>query len=101
MELKGFQRKYLSKLAHSDSPSVMLGMKGLTPELKRQTDEMLELKELIKVKFVDYKSSKKELTSRLAEAVDAELVRLIGNTAILYRMARKPEHRKIKLTNKK
>ena len=101
MELKGFQRSYLAKLAHDLQPAVMLGSKGLTEALVKQTDETIELKELIKVKFVDYKSSREELSRQLAEAVDAQLIRVIGHTAILYRQAREPEHRKITLPERK
>ena len=79
----------------------MLGAKGLTEALVRQTDEMLENHELIKVKFVDYKSSKDELSRQLAEATDAVLIRVIGNIAILYRRARDPEKRNIILPDKK
>ncbi|MBI9105959.1 MAG: YhbY family RNA-binding protein [Spirochaetales bacterium] len=101
MELKGYQRSYLTKLSHEINPSVMLGTKGLTEPLIRQTEEVIEHHELIKVRFVDYKKSREELSLELAKAVDAQLVRVIGNIAILYRMARIPEHRKIRIpTNK-
>lgn len=101
MELKGFQRSYLTKLSHNINPLVMLGTKGLTDELKAQTDEMLEHHELIKVKFQDYKSSRDELSRQLAEAVDADLVRVVGNVVILFRHARIPENRKIKIPDRK
>lgn len=101
MELKGFQRSYLMKLAHDISPLVMLGTKGLTDALINQTNEALEHHELIKVKFQDYKKSRKELTAQLTEATGSQLVKLIGNVAILFRHAREPEHRKITLPFKK
>lgn len=101
MELKGFQRSYLMKLAHDISPLVMLGTKGLTDALISQTNEALEHHELIKVKFQDNKKSRKELTMQLSEATDADLVRLIGNIAILFRHAREPEHRSITLPSRK
>ena len=101
MELKGYQRSYLTKLSHTINPSVMLGTKGLTDPLIKQTEDIIEIHELIKVKFVDYKKSREELSRELAKAVDAELIRVIGNVAILYRRARDPEHRKIKVPTKK
>ncbi|MDC7227425.1 MAG: YhbY family RNA-binding protein [Spirochaetales bacterium] len=101
MELKGFQRSYLAKLAHNIKPSVMLGAKGLTEALVNQTDEMLENNELIKVRFVDYKNSRDILSRQLAEATDAELIRVIGNIAILFRQARIPENRHIELPARK
>ncbi len=101
MELKGFQRSYLVKLAHNIKPSVMLGSKGLTEQLSKQTEVMLEQHELVKVKFIDYKKSRQELSEQLCRTVDAELVRIIGNVAILYRHAREPVHRNISLPEKK
>ncbi len=101
MELKGFQRRYLTKLAHDLKPSVMIGVKGLTEAVIRQTDDMLEHHELIKVKFIDYKSSKELITQKLCEFTDAEIIRITGNIASLYRMGREPEHRRINLPEKK
>ena len=101
MELKGYQRSYLTKLSHDINPSVMLGAKGLTEALVKQTEDVIEVHELIKVKFVDYKKSREELSRELAKAVDAELIRVIGNIAILYRQARTPENRKIKVPVRK
>lgn len=101
MELKGYQRSYLTKLSHSLNPSVMLGAKGLTEPLIKQTEETIEIHELIKVKFVDYKKSREDLSRELAKSVDAELIRVIGNIAILYRQARNPEHRTIRVPVKK
>ena len=101
MELKGFQRSYLMKLAHDIKPLVMLGTKGLTEEIILQTGEMLEQHELIKVKFQDYKSSRDELSRELAEKNDAELIKIIGNVTILFRQARIPENRKIKIPTRK
>ena len=101
MELKSFQRSYLTKIAHDIKPSVMLGANGLTEAVIKQTEDMLEQHELIKVRFVDYKRSKKELTISLCSSTDAELVRVIGNIAILYRQARKPDNRKLKVPVKK
>jgi RNA-binding protein len=101
MELKGYQRSYLTKLSHKIDPSVMLGAKGLTEPLIKQTAEAIEHHELIKVKFADNKKIREELSRELAKAVDAELIRVIGNIAILYRQAREPDHRKIKVPVKK
>ena len=101
MELKGYQRSRLLKLAHDLKPVVMLGSKGLSPEIISQTAEMLEQHELIKVKFVDYKKSRDELSAALASETDSALIRVIGNIAVLYRRARKPENRKITLPERR
>ncbi|HOE71384.1 MAG TPA: ribosome assembly RNA-binding protein YhbY [Deltaproteobacteria bacterium] len=94
--LTGAQRKYLRGLAHSLRPVVQAGKNGITPELLRAVDEALEHHELIKVKFVDFKEEKKELTEEIAERTSSEAVGLIGNVAILYR--RQPDEKKRKVS---
>lgn len=94
MELKGFQRKYLTKAAHSLSPVVMLGKNGLTDSLKAAVDEALDNHELIKLKFIDFKGDRHELSAKIAELTKSSLIRVIGNIAILYRMKEDRKERK-------
>ncbi len=58
--LKGSQRKYLRASAHSLKPLVMVGAKGVTPQLIGSVDLALKDHELIKVKFIEFKESKKK-----------------------------------------
>ena len=51
--------------------------------------------ELLKVKFNEYKDEKVELTNQICEYCDANLIRIIGNIAILYKPAEKEDDRKI------
>ena len=90
--LKGLQRSYLGKRAHGLRAVVMIGSQGLSHGIVKAVDAELENHEMIKVKFQDFKSSKKELTRELAEKTQAQVVRIIGNTAILYRY--QPDHDK-------
>ncbi len=101
MELKGYQRSYLTKLAHDIKPLVMIGAKGLTDAVVKQAEQVLELNELVKIKFVDFKSGRKEISVKLAALTHAELIRVIGNTAILYKKAVNPENRQISVPVKK
>jgi len=73
-----------------------VGRHGVTPELLRAVDEALESRELIKVRFVDFKGEKKELIREIAERTSSEAVGLIGNVAILYR--RQPDEKKRKIS---
>ena len=93
--LKGSQRKYLRAQAHHLKPLVMVGAKGVTPQLIGSVDLALTDHELIKVKFVEFKEAKKEIATEIAQATQSELVGLIGNIAILYRPNPDPEKRKI------
>ncbi len=95
--LKGSQRKYLRSQAHHLKPLVLIGAKGVTEQLLGSVDLALEDHELIKVKFVEFKETKKELSQEIAEATKSELVGLIGNIAILYRQHPQSDKRKIKI----
>jgi RNA-binding protein len=89
-------RNYLRKLAHDLNPVVMVGKNGINASVEEAVNQALISHELIKIKFIDFKSSKKDLTMQLAETVEADLISLIGNIAILFRQNRDPEDRKIK-----
>jgi len=89
-------RNYLRKLAHDLSPVVMVGKNGINASVEEAVNQALISHELIKIKFIDFKSSKKDLTLLLTEAVGADLISLIGNIAILFRQNRDPDDRKIK-----
>jgi RNA-binding protein len=92
--LKGSQRKYLRAQAHHIKPLVIIGVKGVTEQLLDSVDVALRDHELIKVKFSDFKESKKEISEEIAEATKSERVGLIGNIAIFYRQQPDPEKRK-------
>jgi RNA-binding protein len=92
-ELQGFQRSWLFKKAHSLKPVVMIGQNGLTPGVIETVGKALEDHELIKIKFQDHKGEKEMLAERAASANDAEIIRIVGNIAVLYRQNRKPENR--------
>ncbi len=59
--------------------------------------EALDHHELVKVRFMDFKEDKKELSATLAERCDAELITILGHQAIFFRQQRDPERRKIRL----
>ncbi|MBI9103309.1 MAG: YhbY family RNA-binding protein [Spirochaetales bacterium] len=97
MKITGRQRAYLSKKAHDLHPYVMVGGDGLTSAVIKAVEEALESHELIKVKFQDHKSARRELAPEMAVKTDALLVKIIGNVAVLFRTARDPEKRTISL----
>jgi RNA-binding protein len=95
--LKGSQRKYLRAQAHHLKPLVMIGTKGMTGQLLGSVDLALKDHELIKIKFLEFKEAKKEISEEIAKATKSELVGLIGNIATFYRQHPQSEKRKIKL----
>ena len=95
--VRGTQRKYLRGLAHSLKPVVQVGHEGLSEALLAAVVQALNDHELIKVRFGDHKTERRELSRQMADSVGADLVGLIGHVAILYRPAENPEDRKIVL----
>lgn len=91
------QRNSLRKTAHGLKPIVMLGHNGVSSEFLAALEQAIESNELIKIKFQDFKDDKKELSEKMANAVGAEVVSIIGNILTLYREAKDPDKRIIKL----
>lgn len=88
-------RSYLRKMAQSLHPVVMVGKNGGDERVIQALDEALTIHELVKVKFVDFKDSRKEISQIFAEKTHAELVHVIGNTAVFFRTQVDPDKRKI------
>jgi len=97
MKLAGRHRKYLRGLAHGLKPLVQVGRGGLTQALIDSLDEALEHHELVKVRFLEHKEARHELSEALAAKTDATVAGRIGHVATLYRPARDPERRRIVL----
>jgi RNA-binding protein len=96
-KLKGSAKKYLRSLAHHLKPLVMVGRNGVSEQLIASVDAALKDHELIKVKFLDFKEEKKEISQEIATVTKSEVVGIIGNIVIFYRQHPQPELRKIKV----
>ena len=96
-ELTSQQRSYLTKKAHDLNPVVMVGQKGMTESLVAMVDESLKNHELIKVKFVDYKESRREISDDICKKCSAHLIRVVGNIAIIFREQEDPSKRHYKI----
>lgn len=80
-----FKRSLKAK-AHHLKPIVLIGAKGLTQAVTAETDLALLTHELIKVKINGTEREDRILMAHeLCQQLQAELVQLIGNTAIIYR----------------
>lgn len=97
IELTSKQRRALEKYAHDLAPVVIVGGAGVTEGLTDMVENCLKAHQLIKVKFNEYKEDKHELTEEICQKTDGTLVRIIGNIAILYKPAEKPEDNKYKI----
>jgi RNA-binding protein len=89
------RRSALSALASKMEPSVSLGKGGPTEAVLKHLELELARHELVKLRFVDFKEGRRELALELAEKTGAELIRVVGNVAVLYRPDPDPEKRKI------
>lgn len=87
--------RYLKKLAHSLKPVVQIGKKGLTEAVLESIDSALDDHELIKIKFVDFKEEKKEISRIVVGKTGCTMVGMIGNVVTFYREHPDEEKRKI------
>ncbi len=97
--LTSSQAKYLRGLAHGLHPVVFVGHKGLTPAVLESVREALDVHELIKLRFIDFKDRplRAGMAVEIAAQTDSRLAGLIGHTAIFYRRHPDAEKRRITL----
>jgi RNA-binding protein len=62
-----------------------VGKAGLSEGFVKSVDEGLAHRELVKVKFVEFKEEKKTLAPALAEKTSSQLIMRVGNVAVFYR----------------
>ncbi|MBF0133795.1 MAG: ribosome assembly RNA-binding protein YhbY [Magnetococcales bacterium] len=97
MNLSSSQRKYLRGLAHPLKPVVMVGHGGVTESVMAEVEQALNVHELIKIRFNEFKDEKTTLCDRIVEQSDAAIAGIIGHIAILYRPQRDLSKRRIRL----
>ena len=86
------------RIAHGMRPIAQIGKQGATPTLITSIDQAITAHELVKIKFVDFKEERRELTDAIASQIGAEVVSIIGNVAILYREHPDPARRRVDVT---
>ena len=95
------QRAWLRKEANTYEPIFIIGKEGISEQALRAVDEVLEKRELIKIKILETALlDTKEACNEVAAALDAEPVQAMGNRFIIYRRAREEKNRKIELPKK-
>lgn len=84
--LTGKQKKFLRGLGHHLDHSVIVGKEGLTGNLLTSCLEVMQARELIKIKLgQNCPVPKSEAAKELAERTGSHLIQLIGKTVVLYR----------------
>lgn len=84
MALEDRQKRALKAQAHALKPVVILGHKGLHPNLIDEIRSALEHHELIKVKVPGGKDVMGGVVEEILAATGAELIQRIGGIATLY-----------------
>ncbi len=83
--LSNAQVRALKAQAQRLKATLKVGKEGLSPQFLAALDETLKHRELVKVKFDEFKEQKKELAPQLAEKSGSHLVTRVGNVVVLYR----------------
>jgi RNA-binding protein len=90
------QRAKLKGMATSLNAIIQVGKGGITDNLIKTVDDALEARELIKLTVLENSEyTARETADELADAVNADVVGVIGRKVILYRES--VEHKRIEL----
>ncbi len=89
------QRARLAGMAQRLGSLASLGRAGLTDAFVARMDDLLDHHELVKMRFQDFKDSRRGLAAELAQRTRSELVVEIGNVAVFFRRNEDPERRKV------
>ena len=93
------QRAYLRSLASKTDTIFQIGKGGISEEMCNQISNALEARELIKLRVLDNAEYlPREAAEEIAEAIDAEVVTVIGTKFVLFRVSSKEKNRKIDLS---
>ena len=93
--LSSSQRSYLRSQAHHLEPVVLIGKHGITDGTIESIDRVLEVRELIKIKFREFRDEKLSLSEKIAESTNSQVVGVIGHTVIIFRQNPDSDKRQI------
>ncbi|MBC2856085.1 MAG: ribosome assembly RNA-binding protein YhbY [Cetobacterium sp.] len=86
MKLTSKKKAYLRKAAHNLDPLFRIGKDGFSESLAQGILEAITPRELIKVKILQNSEVEKyEIAEQICEAIEAEVVGIIGRTIILFK----------------
>ncbi len=80
------QRAYLRGLANTMEPILHAGKGGVSDTMRKQADDALTARELIKGRVLETApASARDTAEDIAASVGAQVVQVIGRTFVLYR----------------
>ena len=98
MELTSKQRAQLRGLASTLDTMIHIGKDGISDNLVKQANDALEARELIKGKVLENSMlTAREAAEELKVVTRSQVVQVIGNKFVLYRMQHDKEKRRIQL----
>ena len=83
--LSSSKRSYLRSQAHHLDPVALIGRNGVTDGTINTIDKALNSRELIKIKFREFKDEKQILSEKVAKLTNSSVVGIIGHTLIIFR----------------
>ena len=84
------QRATLRGFAMKLEPTMQIGKDGLKQESVIQIQEMLEARELVKIKILkNSDENAKEIANTIASKIGADVVQVIGGVFVLYKRSSK------------
>ena len=96
--LSSSDRSYLRSQAHHLEPVVLIGKHGITDGTIESIDRVLEARELIKIKFREFKDEKLSLSEKITELTNSQVVGVIGHTLIIFRQNPDSDKRQIHIS---
>ena len=93
--LSSSERKYLRSQAHHLEPVVLIGKNGIKDGTIESINKVLQTRELIKIKFREFKGEKLSLSEKIAELTNSQVVGVIGHTVIIFRQNPDSDKRQI------
>ena len=93
--LSSSQRSYLRSQAHHPEPVVPIGKHGISDGTIESINRVLEARELIKIKFREFKDEKSSLSEKITELTNSQVVGVIGHTVIIFRQNPDSDKRQI------
>ncbi len=79
------QIQYLKSRAHHLKPVVYVGKNGADDSVLNALLEHFETRELVKVRFIEFKEDRKTIAADIARRASCYLVQIIGHVAVFYK----------------
>ncbi|MBN2411566.1 YhbY family RNA-binding protein [candidate division KSB1 bacterium] len=97
LPLKNYQKKYLRGLGNQLKPVIYIGKNGLSEQVLNSINDALEIHELIKLKYIEFREQRNELNKQITEKINCEIAGQTGFTTLFFRRNPDKAKQKIKL----